>query len=470
MAAVSAAVSHGDPVAPVILGVTSVLAFAILGRVLARRSGQPTVLGELLMGVLLGNVAWLLGFDLVAVLREGPGVFDIINQSLAGRPIDEAAAGLFGPDKGAELARIITGPRGGEVMQVAHAVDIFSRYGIIFMLFMVGIETEIAELRKVGADSMRVAIIGVVLPIGLGFVAISLLQPEMELNAKLFVAATLVATSVGITANVMREMGQLHSQEGRIVLGAAVVDDILGLVMLAVVTGIVVSGSVQLGEIALVVASSTLFLGLAIGLGPAIVRSAANLMSRLDVVEAKMFTSYMFVMLLAWATNLAGLATIIGAFAAGVVIHDGYFKTHKVNGGQRPLTVRELIMPLEVILVPIFFVLMGMQVKLESFLSWPIIVLAGGLLLAATVGKLLAGLGARRSQRNLAIGVGMLPRGEVGLVFAAIGRTLGVVDDAVFAAIVLMVIVTTVATPPWLKALLGRGPQDHTPGQQGEAG
>ncbi len=452
-------ISHGDPIAPVILGVTGVLAVAIIGRVAARNLGQPTVLGELLVGVLLGNVAWWLGVDLIAVLREGPQVFEIINATLAGRPTDATAAQLFGAEKGAELVRIITGPNGGEVMQVAHAVDIFSRYGIIFMLFMVGIETEIAELRKVGADSIRVAIIGIVLPVGLGFLAASLLTPSLDLNAKLFVAATLGATSIGISANVLREMGQLHSKEGHIVLGAAVCDDILGLVILAVVSGIVVSGSVHLGEIILVVATSALFLGAAIWFGPALVRVAARLMRRLDLVEAKMFTSYMFVMVLAWAANLAGLATIIGAFAAGVVIHDRYFRgTHK-HGSIRPLSVRELIMPLEVILVPIFFILMGIQVKLETFMSGPVLVLAGGLLLAATVGKLASGLGAGRPSRRLVIGVGMLPRGEVGLVFAAIGRTLGVIDDAIFAAVVLMVIVTTIVTPPWLKALIGRDGQ-----------
>ncbi len=453
---ISPSVAHGDPVAPVILGVTSILAFAVIGRVAARKLGQPTVLGELLMGILLGNVAWHLGVDLIAVLREGPQVFAVVNQTLAGSPIDEVAAATFGPVKGPELARIITGPAGGEVMQVAHTVDIFSRYGVIFLLFMVGLETDLDEMRRVGADSMRVALIGVAVPVGLGFIAASLLRPDMSFNSSMFVAATLAATSVGITANVLKEMGRSRSREAHIVVGAAVVDDILGLILLAVVSGIVVSGSVDLTELITVVVVSSLFLVSAAMLGPLIVRFSAKIMLRLDIVEAKMFTSYLFVMVLAWMANLAGLATIIGAFAAGVVLHDSYFREHANSHGGRIVSIRELIMPLEVILVPIFFILMGVQVKLESFFSAPVLILAGGLLIAAIVGKLASGFGARERSARWVIGVGMLPRGEVGLVFAAIGRTLGVIDDAIFSAIVLMVIITTLIAPPWLKAAIGR--------------
>lgn len=160
--------SHGDPIAPVILGVTSILMFAIVGRFVARRLGQPTVVGELVMGILLGNIAWYIGVDLIVVLREGPRVFDIVSQTLSGAPIDEVAIRLFGEQTGGQISRIITGPQGGQVMQVAQTVDVFSRYGVIFLLFMVGLETNLDELRKVGADSIRVAILGVLVPFGLG--------------------------------------------------------------------------------------------------------------------------------------------------------------------------------------------------------------------------------------------------------------------------------------------------------------
>lgn len=453
---VGPSITHGDPVAPVILGVTSILAFAVIGRVAARKLGQPTVLGELLMGILLGNIAWYLGVDLITVLREGPQVFDVVNQALAGAPIDEVAAATFGAEKGAEITRIITGPAGGEVMQVAHTVDIFSRYGVIFLLFMVGLETELDELRSVGKDSIRVALIGVFVPVAMGFAAVAALRPDISLNASMFIAATLAATSIGISANVLQEMGRNHSVEGRIILGAAVCDDILGLILLAIVSGIVVSGSVDVTELVKIVVVSSLFLAAAVFLGPYIVKFAAKIMRRLDIVEAKMFTSYLFVMVLAWMANLAGLATIIGAFAAGVVLHDSFFHEQADSREGRVVSIRELIMPLEVILVPIFFILIGIQVKLEAFLSWPVVILAGGLLLAAIVGKLISGIGATDKRGRWVIGIGMLPRGEVGLVFAAIGRTLGVIDDAIFSAVVLMVIVTTLMAPPWLKSALGR--------------
>lgn len=446
---------HGDPIAPVILGVTGILLFAVIGRFLARHFGQPTVVGELFMGIALGNIAWLLGIDLITILREGSRVFEITQYSLAGIPIDQAATAIFGEGSSDEIVRIISGPAGAEILQVASTVDVFSRYGVIFLLFMVGLETDIHQMRKVGGPSIRVAIIGVALPFALGFAAARVLMPELGVNTVLFIAATLGATSVGISANVLRELGRNQSREGNIILGAAVCDDILGLVILAVVSGIVVSGSVHVVDVALVITTALLFLFGTAALGPTIVRFAARMMSRLHFVEAKMFTSYLFVMILAWIANLAGLATIVGAFAAGVVLSDTFFNEYEV-GKKKVVSIRELIMPLEVILVPIFFILMGIQVKLESFTSWPVIVVAGGLLVAAIFGKLASGLGAGQTADKLVIGIGMMPRGEVGLVFAAIGRTLGAIDDAMFSAVVLMVMVTTLISPPLLKAAVIR--------------
>ncbi len=453
---------HGDPIAPVILGVTGILAFAVVGRVGARKLDQPTVLGELLMGILLGNVAWYFGVDLIAILREGPRVFEVVDSVLAGAQMDEVALSTFGASKGPEIAEIMTGPHGGQVMQVAHAVDLFSRYGVIFLLFMVGLETNLDEMKRVGADSIRVALLGVVAPVLFGFAVILLMRPDLPLSSNLFIAATLGATSIGITAHVLKEMGRSQSREGHIVLGAAVGDDVLGLIILAVVSGFVVRGSIDMAQLMGVMIASSLFLVAAVMLGPATVRVLAKLMRRLDIVEAKMFTSYLFVMVLAWMANLAGLATIIGAFAAGTVLHDGYFKQHKGADEARVVTIRELIMPLEVILVPIFFILVGIQVKIESFLSWPVITLATGLLVAAFAGKLVSGLGAKSPSDKWLIGVGMLPRGEVGLVFAAIGRTLGVIDDDIFAAIVVMVFATTLAAPPLLKLAINRQLQRTT--------
>ena len=455
-------IAHSDPIAPVILGVTGILAFAILGRVGARRLGQPTVVGELLMGILIGNLGYFLGIDLIVLLREGPMVFELVHEALSCESMEQAATRIFGADVGAELTAILMGPRGGELMQVAHSVDTFSRYGVIFMLFMVGLKTNVDELRTVGKDSARVAVLGVALPFAIGMAVVWLMRPTFELGSSLFIAATLGATSIGITANVLDEIDYSKSREGRIILGAAVYDDILGLIILAIVSGIVVTGSVHVGEIIEVIVVSVAFLAAVISLGPRIVKISAGIMQRLDFVEAKMFTSYLFVMILAWMANLAGLATIIGAFAAGVVMHDSHFhRSHRSRLG-RIISIRQLIMPLEVILVPIFFILIGIQVKIETFVSLHVATIALGLLVAAVVGKLACGIGAAKPANKLIIGIGMVPRGEVGLVFAAIGRTLGVIDDSMFAAIVLMVIVTSLIAPPWLKVAVGKQEQQPT--------
>jgi Kef-type K+ transport system membrane component KefB len=360
---------HSDPIAPVILGVTGILAFAVIGRLIARRIGQPTVVGELLMGILIGNVAWYLGIDLIVLLREGPQVFDLVHDTLAGAPIEEAAVAIFGAETGNELARILTGPRGGELMQVAHSVDTFSRYGVIFLLFMVGLQTDLDEMRAVSKDSARVALLGVLLPSALGFGVMWLLQPGLSLGSILFISATLAATSIGITANVLQELNVSKSREGRVILGAAVCDDILGLIMLAIVSGIVVSGSVDVSEIAMVVLMSGLFLAVVVVLGPYIIKLSVVVMRQFDFVEAKIFTSYLFVMILAWMANLAGLATIIGAFAAGVVMKDSFFQRHHRTRLGRVITIRQLITPLEVVLVPIFFVLSDWQTAQRTWRS-----------------------------------------------------------------------------------------------------
>lgn len=157
-------------------------------------------------------------------------------------------------------------------------------------------------------------------------------------------------------------------------------------------------------------------------------------------------------MALAWFATVVGLSSIIGAFAAGLIIHDGYFEPHSDSSSVKPFNIKQLIAPLEFILAPLFFILIGIQVKLESFFDWHVLMTSAGLIVAAIVGKLISGLGGNRKDDRLLIGIGMLPRGEVGLVFASIGRTLGVISDQLFSAIVLMIIITTFLAPPLLKS------------------
>ncbi|MEJ2438341.1 MAG: cation:proton antiporter [Gammaproteobacteria bacterium] len=449
---------HHDVIAPVILGVTGILFFAVIGRYTARRLGQPSVLGEVIMGIIIGNVGYLLGNELIQVLREGTAVFDMVDRMLSGATLAQAGQATLAAANAGSVLHILAGPHGADYLKVAQTVDTFSRYGVIFMLFLVGLETSLHELRRSGREALQVSLIGVLVPFVLGMVVTRAFLPNLSLSEDLFVAATLVATSVGITARVLQDLGQLRSRPALVILGAAVIDDVLGLIMLAVVTGIVISGNVSLAEVGISIALSAVFFAAAFTLGPYFLNFTIWLVRHLDMVEAKMFTSFLFVMVLAWLANLIGLATIVGAFTAGVILHDGYFR-HWGDQEHHQVCIKDLIAPLETILVPIFFVLMGIQVKLESFLHWNVLAVALGLILVAIVGKLVAGLGAARASNRMAVGLGMMPRGEVGLIFAALGKSLGVLGNGLFSSIVMMVVVTTLVTPPLLKLSLGTSSQ-----------
>lgn len=446
--AASEQTSHTDPVASVILGVTLIFFFAMIGRYIARRFNQPGVLGELLMGVLLGNLCYWGGFHLVVILREGSAIFDIVKHMLSGVPLNEAvSASIPNPLYASQVTQALAAPNGTELLKIAYIVDIFARYGVIFLLFMVGLESSLAELKQTGRESLTVAVIGVVAPIILGFTAAKLLMPQASFQAALFVAATLSATSIGITARVLGEMNKLRTREARTILGAAMLDDILGLIILAVVSSIVINGAVDFFMVARIILYALVFFAGVVLLGPIILRQAIHILRFLEPWEAKLFISFLFVMTLSWLASYIGLAAIIGAFSAGVIINDKYFR-HQPESQ----SIQQLVSPLESILAPMFFVLIGIQVKLETFYNWNVMFLATGLIVAAILGKLISGLGANKNDDRLLIGIGMLPRGEVGLVFASIGRTLGVISDELFSAVVLMVLITTFIAPPLLKA------------------
>ena len=451
--AYASAGEHVDPVASVILVATSLFFFALIGRYLANRLNFPGVLGELLMGVLLGNLCYFCGLQLMVILREGSSIFDIMKEMLSGVSLAKAVSQVIPNTLYAkEITQALSGSHGVEYLKIAYIIDIFSRYGVIFLLFMVGLESSVEELKRTGRESIMVAIIGVVAPMLLGFAVAYVLMPSASYQADLFVAATLSATSIGITARVLTDMKKLNTREARTILGAAMIDDILGLIILAVVSSVIISGSVDaMVVLRIIMASIVFFLGV-LFFGPLIIKRAVRFFSFLELWEAKLFISFLFVMALAWLASLVQLAAIIGAFAAGVILHDNYFKETAKEHEEENLSIHQLISPLESILAPLFFMVIGIQVKLEAFFDWQVLFLATGLIIAAIVGKLVSGLGGNIKDDRLLIGIGMLPRGEVGLVFASIGRTLGVVSDQLFSAIVLMVIITTFIAPPLLKA------------------
>jgi Kef-type K+ transport system membrane component KefB len=451
---------HDDPVATIILGVTTIFFLAIIGRFIAKRLHQPGVLGELLMGVFVGNLLYFFGDPLIVVLREGSSVIEIIKGLLSGLALSDAVHAVISNQYYAnQLVDALASARGIEYLKISYAVEVFARYGVIFLLFMVGLESSVGELKRTGRESVCVAFIGVAAPMILGFIVAYFLLPAGNIQASLFIAATLSATSIGITARVLSELKQLNTREAKTILGAAILDDILGLIILAVVSSMVVTGAVD-GVVALhITLLSVLFFVGVLLLGPYLLRVSVHFFSFLELWEAKLFISFLFVMLLAWLATLVHLASIIGAFTAGVILHDDYFKSREPHQTEKR-SIHHLLSPLESLLAPIFFMVIGIQVKLETFYSWHVLVLASGLLIAAVLGKLVSGIGAHAKDDRLLIGIGMMPRGEVGLVFASIGRTLGVISDDLFSAIVLMVVLTTFITPPLLKMRYARKHQE----------
>ncbi len=434
-----------DSMGPVVFWVALIFFFGIVGRYFALRAQQPGVLGELLMGMALGNVLYFFGNQTALILREGSVVFDALAHLLSGQKADVAP----------NVLHALQGLHGADRINIAYVLDGLARFGVIFLLFMVGLESSVSELKKTGCASIRVALIGVVMPMMLGFSVVWWLNPNALFQEDLFVAATLAATSVGITARILKELNQLKTREASTIMGAAMIDDVLGLVILSMVSNVVVYHRIDVFIMMQTILASLLFFATVLWMGPWLIRRAVGWCSFLAIWEAKLFIAFLFLLLLSWIATLIQLSTIIGAFSAGVVLHDGFFSEHtKNNDGS--LGLKTLIAPLEALLAPLFFMLIGMQVKIESFADNGVLLMALGLTVVAVIGKLLAGLGAHAKDDRWLIGLGMLPRGEVGIVFASIGRTLGVISDGMFSAIILMVVVTTLITPIALKWRIAR--------------
>jgi Kef-type K+ transport system membrane component KefB len=393
------------------LGLAAILVAAKLLGELAERFGQPAVLGELVAGVLLG------GSVLGVVPTEGPA---------------------------------------GEV------VHVLAELGVLLLLFEIGLETDLREMFRVGAASLSVAAIGVALPFVCGFVywayfphAGSGGTTDLTMAA-IFVGATLTATSVGITARVLSDLGQMHTQEAKIIIGAAVIDDVLGLVILTVVSGMAAGASVSALGILRVLAVAVGFLVLAVLAGRFVAPRLFDLVVRMRVRYVLLVFAFAFALGLSAAAALVGSALIIGAFAAGIIL----------SGTNQYDTIEHEIRPVASIFTPIFFVSVGASVNLSLLDPTregapALLGVAATLTVIAIIGKLAAGWAAPWVRfRRVVVGVGMVPRGEVGLIFADIGRRAGILNEAVFGAILLMVMATTFVAPPGLKLLFGSRSQD----------
>jgi Kef-type K+ transport system membrane component KefB len=328
-----------------------------------------------------------------------------------------------------------------------------ARIGVILLLFEVGLESNLGDMRRVGASAFLVATLGVVAPMGLGWLVGKWCLPDESWHVHLFLGATLCATSVGITARVLKDLGQTDRKESQIILGAAVIDDVMGLIVLAVVQAIIVKGTASFSEVAMITAKAVGFLAGAVILGEYLFPHVYRLAARLRVHGMLTVTGLLVCFLLSWLAARVGLAPIVGAFAAGLILDERHYRALKTNDHE---SMEEMVIPITTLLVPIFFVMMGFTVDLRSFADTSVLGMAAAITVAAIIGKQVCAFGPlERGLDRLSIGIGMIPRGEVGLIFAAIGAELkidghAVISPAVNTAIVVMVMVTTLITPPLL--------------------
>ena len=384
------AMEHGELGTFLLAFATALLGAKLFGE-LAERIGQPAVLGELFVGVLLGP-------------------------SLLG------------------------------LVPLSDGILLVAEIGVVLLLFEVGLETDLEELRRVGGAAMAVAVVGMVLPF-LGGYLVTRAAGFGTLTA-IFAGAALTATSIGITSRVLSDLGMLKSREGQIILGAAVADDILGLVVLAVVSQIASTGAVATGDALKAAGLSFAFLIVALVAGIPLGRVLVRFVEQARVRGILVAVAVAFALLAALGAEKAGSAAIVGAFAAGLALA----RTNRARD------IETAVRPVVDVFAPIFFVVIGAQVNV-AYLNPATpenrgsLLLALGLTLVGVLGKFAAGFAASGKVSRVFIGAGMIPRGEVGLIFAQIGKQNGALPEPVFVAVVLAVFATTFVTPPLLKWL-----------------
>ena len=332
------------------------------------------------------------------------------------------------------------------------ATELLGGLGVVVLMFAVGLESTVPQMLKVGLASLRVAVIGVVLPMAAGLAGAWLLLPQgSPFMLDLFIAACLCATSIGISAQVLREKGASDSLEGRIIVGAAVVDDVLGLLVLVAVSGMVAaaSGAVAGPGLMNTLALALGFLVVAFTLGRLVTPYLFSLASRLRGEEVLLPLGLGFAFLLAWLGNLAGLASIVGAYAAGLILEPAHIEDLERRERR---TLEELVHPLVTVLSPLFFVLMGAKVDPAALFKPATLGFAALLAVLGVAGKYLAGFGGGKGTSAAVVGWGMVPRGEVGLIFVAAGAQLRLngaplLSAEVQAGVIGTLLITTVAGP-----------------------
>ncbi len=409
-----------------------------VGSEIAKRLDLPPVLGELVAGVLVGISA----FRLVIFPEGGFEASDSLVMSvlqLLNQLSPESVTSIFA--------------------QQSEVVSVIAELGVIILLFEIGLESDIRQLKEVGIQAFAVAFVGVAAPFAAGTIGLMYFFHVAAIPA-IFAGAALTATSIGITSKVLAEIGQLKSKEGQIIVGAAVIDDVLGIIVLAVVASLAKTGEVDITNVFILLISAIAFLFGSILLGSFFNKTFVSIVSKLKTRGNIVIPAFIFAYLMAFIGNAIHLEAILGAFAAGLVLDETDARNE----------LDKLIKPVADLLVPVFFVTVGARADL-TVLNPMIpenrsgLLIAVFLLVVAIFGKVITGwvvFGIPNINR-LAIGVGMIPRGEVGLVFAGIGTASGAIDKPLQVAIIIMVILTTFLAPPFLRIAFGKNDEPITP-------
>jgi Kef-type K+ transport system membrane component KefB len=453
---------HGDPYARVFIVLAILLSCAMAGHFIARKLNQSAVLGELAVGILVGALFYQLSAPTVTILRHSDQVAAATQRVLQQNVGWQEAVHLtlaeaeLSPEEKAQIQTVVASPQFPQYLLASRILHFFSSFGVVLLLFMAGLESTLEQLRRAGK---AVA--------GLGFAEVSLtfvscyavawllMPPGQSPTVPLLIAGALSATSVGISARSFQDMNKLGLPEAQVVLGAAVLDDILSLIILAVVTGILTTGEVALSTIALIVFKAVLFFAVVAWFGIKFLQKDIALVARLDQSHVKLYFSFGLLLILAWLADLMGLATIIGAFAAGLILEDRYFQI-EMKSPEGEQSVASLLAPLEHLFAPLFFVLLGFQVDVTTFADLKVLVLGLLLTLVAIFGKMAATLILKKGYHKLVVGFGLVPRGEVTLIFASLGKSMGVLSTSLYSVLIIVVLLTTLITPPCLTWALGR--------------
>lgn len=408
------------------------LASKLIGEFCARIN-LPPVLGELIGGVVIGVSALNL---LVFPDAEGSGTNAFVMQVL------ESTAGLT-PDLVPKVADTIS-----------EIISLLSEIGVIILLFEIGLESDLKELIRVGPQAAVVAVVGVAVPFVIGTAGLVALFQVPTIPA-VFAGAALTATSIGITAKVLAEIQQLSSREGQIIIGAAVLDDILGIIVLAVVASLAKTGEIEVSKIVYLIVGAAVFLIGSIFLGRLLSPFFVALVNRMQTRGQLLISSLIFVFILSYIGAVIQLEAILGAFAAGLILAET----------EKQKELEEQVLPIADMLVPIFFVVVGAKTDVSVLNPFDPgnregLITATFLVVVAIIGKIVTGLAVfgQPGINRLAIGVGMIPRGEVGLVFAGVGTSIGILSKSLTAAIIVMVIITTFLAPPFLRLVFQKEP------------